>query len=115
MNCRECVEHLYEFLDRELTPDVEREIREHLEDCPPCGEQFDFEELFLRFRRRALGSTPRSQESQKQLLEIELLAAGGAVLQMFPDLALDVWRQLAIQEFIEVLDALTAIHAGLPL
>src|SRR5207247_5341117 len=30
MNCRECVEHLYEFLDRELTPEVEREIREHL-------------------------------------------------------------------------------------
>jgi len=47
MNCRECVEHLYEFLDRELTPELEREIRDHLEDCPPCGEQYDFEELFL--------------------------------------------------------------------
>ena len=37
MNCRECVEHLYEFLDRELTPEVEREIREHLEDSPPAA------------------------------------------------------------------------------
>lgn len=51
MNCRECVDHLYEFLDRELTPELEREIREHLEDCPPCSEQYDFEELFKKFLR----------------------------------------------------------------
>jgi len=49
MNCRECVEHLYEYLDRELTPELEREIRAHLEACPPCGEQHDFEGLFLKF------------------------------------------------------------------
>src|SRR2546425_6244195 len=69
----------------------------------------------LALRRRALSAPPGSQEFQKQLLEIELLAARRAVLQMLPDLALDLGRQLAIQEFIEVLDALTAIHAGLPL
>ena len=28
MNCRECTEHLYEYLDRELTSDVEQEIRQ---------------------------------------------------------------------------------------
>jgi len=49
MNCRECLEHLYEYLDRELTPEVEREIRSHLAECPPCGEQHDFEALFLKF------------------------------------------------------------------
>ncbi|MGH2670583.1 MAG: anti-sigma factor family protein, partial [bacterium] len=42
MNCRECVEHLYEFLDREVTPQLERDMRQHLKECPPCGEQFDF-------------------------------------------------------------------------
>src|SRR6184192_2147231 len=49
MNCRECKEHLYEYLDRELTPAVEQEIRQHIADCPPCGEEFDFEKLFLGF------------------------------------------------------------------
>jgi len=49
MKCRECVEHLYEYLDRELTPELEQEIRAHLVKCPPCGEQHDFEELFLKF------------------------------------------------------------------
>src|SRR2546422_5963047 len=57
----ECTEHLYEFLDKELTPEVEREIRVHLKDCPPCGEHFDFERLFLDFlqaRCRARGAPP---------------------------------------------------------
>ena len=61
MNCRECTEHLYEYLDRELTSDVEQEIRQHLADCPPCGEHFDFEKLFLDFLRarcRAHGAPP---------------------------------------------------------
>src|SRR5258706_16339618 len=61
MNCRECKEHLYEYLDRELTPAVEQEIRQHIADCPPCGEEFDFEKLclgFLRARCRAQGAPP---------------------------------------------------------
>jgi mycothiol system anti-sigma-R factor len=61
MNCRECKEHLYEYLDRELTPAVERDIRHHLEECPPCGEHFDFEKLFLDFlkaRCHAQGASP---------------------------------------------------------
>ena len=49
MNCRETVEHLYEYLDRELTADVEREVREHLAACEPCLEQLGFEEAFLKF------------------------------------------------------------------
>lgn len=51
MKCRECVDHLYEYLDRELTPELEREIRAHLDGCPPCGEHYDFENLFLKFVR----------------------------------------------------------------
>jgi mycothiol system anti-sigma-R factor len=61
MNCRECTEHLYEYLDRELTPEVEREIREHLAGCHPCDDQFDFEKLFLDFLRarcRSQGAPP---------------------------------------------------------
>ena len=49
MNCREAVEHLYEYLDKELTPEVERAVRQHLHDCQPCLDQFDFEDAFLRF------------------------------------------------------------------
>jgi len=61
VNCKEALEHLYEFLDKELTPDVERDVRNHLGACRPCGEHFDFEEAFLRFlqaRSRARSAPP---------------------------------------------------------
>jgi anti-sigma factor (TIGR02949 family) len=38
-------------LDREATSELERDIRQHLEECPPCGEQFDFEAVYLKFLR----------------------------------------------------------------
>jgi mycothiol system anti-sigma-R factor len=49
MNCREALDHVYEYLDRELTPEVELEVREHLQACQPCGQHFDFEDAFLKF------------------------------------------------------------------
>ena len=73
MKCRECVDHLYEYLDRELTPELEREIRAHLDGCPPCGEHYDFESLFLKFVRvrcRAQGAPPALRRRiLEQLLE----------------------------------------------
>jgi mycothiol system anti-sigma-R factor len=41
--CDDAVYELYTFLDGELTDDRRSEIRHHLDDCPPCFEQFDFE------------------------------------------------------------------------
>jgi mycothiol system anti-sigma-R factor len=41
--CDDAVYELYTFLDGELTDDRRSEIRRHLDDCPPCFEQFDFE------------------------------------------------------------------------
>ena len=82
MNCRECSEHLYEYLDRELTPQVEREIRAHIADCPPCGEHFDFERVFLTFlraRSRAQGDAVQAVEVHERFaLEARpLLGVGG--------------------------------------
>jgi mycothiol system anti-sigma-R factor len=62
MNCRECLDYLYEYLDQELTAEVRARVREHLEDCEPCGEQADFERSFLKFieaRCRSRGAPPQ--------------------------------------------------------
>jgi anti-sigma factor (TIGR02949 family) len=59
VNCDEALKHLYEFLDKELTPEAEREVRRHLEACRPCVDHFDFEGAFLQFlhaRCRARGA-----------------------------------------------------------
>ncbi len=69
MNCREAVEHLYEYLDQELTPEAERKVREHLAACPPCGQHFNFEQQFLKFveaRCRARGAPP---ELKRRILD----------------------------------------------
>ena len=68
MNCREALEHLYEFLDQELTPEVEREVREHLEACSPCEECFDFQDAFLKFLQARTRSRCAPPELRRRIL-----------------------------------------------
>ena len=42
-DCFEAVHLLYHYLDGELTTERRVLIRQHLDDCPPCGQAFDFE------------------------------------------------------------------------
>lgn len=49
MDCDQAVQHLYELLDRELTPELESRVREHLENCQRCFPLYDFERAFKRF------------------------------------------------------------------
>ena len=42
-DCVEAVHLLYHYLDGELTTERRLLISQHLDDCPPCGEAFDFE------------------------------------------------------------------------
>ncbi len=42
-DCNEVVSKLYEFLDGELTEERKLVIREHLDECSPCLEAFEFE------------------------------------------------------------------------
>jgi mycothiol system anti-sigma-R factor len=43
IDCQEAVHTLYHFLDGELTDGKRQEIQQHLDDCSPCLEVFDFE------------------------------------------------------------------------
>ena len=40
IDCREAVERLYEYLDRELTPEVRAEVEQHLTACAGCFRHF---------------------------------------------------------------------------
>jgi anti-sigma factor (TIGR02949 family) len=51
-DCRETLDKLYEYLDRELSQDEQLEVQRHLDDCPPCRDRFHFEENVLRVVRR---------------------------------------------------------------
>jgi anti-sigma factor (TIGR02949 family) len=61
LECREALEHLYEYFDRELTPEVRAEVEHHLRACAGCSQHFEFEHAFLRFleaRARGRGASP---------------------------------------------------------
>ena len=45
MDCTDCVERLYAFLDRELDPAEIAEVRTHLGHCAPCEGEFVIEEV----------------------------------------------------------------------
>ena len=42
-DCNDAVHRLYHFLDGELTDDKRASIQQHLDECMPCLEAFDFE------------------------------------------------------------------------
>ena len=43
VDCNECLEKLYPFLDRELSIEERRQVETHLSLCPPCRDHFRFE------------------------------------------------------------------------
>ena len=57
--CREALETLYNFLDGELTEQRRQEIQQHLDECSPCLEAFDFEaELKIVIARQCRDQVP---------------------------------------------------------
>jgi anti-sigma factor (TIGR02949 family) len=60
LDCDEALERVYEFLDGELTEDVEGAIRRHLAACGRCLPRFEHERVFLEFigQRAKLAQAP---------------------------------------------------------
>jgi mycothiol system anti-sigma-R factor len=48
MDCDDCLEKLYAFLDKELGPTERTEVTRHLADCGHCDESFVLEARFLK-------------------------------------------------------------------
>ena len=60
-NCDDALHELYEFIDGELTVERRTAIQQHLDDCPPCYEAFDFEaELRIVIARKCTETVPES-------------------------------------------------------
>jgi anti-sigma factor (TIGR02949 family) len=48
LSCEEAFRRLDDYLDRELSPQELRLVREHLHDCVRCASDFRFEEALVR-------------------------------------------------------------------
>ena len=67
-NCRECLERLYPFLDRELNQDEQVEVRDHLNRCGRCRTRFRFEGNMLQAVAEVARSTNGPDEARKRIL-----------------------------------------------
>lgn len=47
-NCDNALAELYEYLDAEIDADARLRIEQHLKDCSPCLEAFDFMDQLRR-------------------------------------------------------------------
>lgn len=53
--CEEVIEHIFDYLDRELDQNMQDRIERHLETCRDCFSRAEFEERLQR-KIRAAGS-----------------------------------------------------------
>jgi mycothiol system anti-sigma-R factor len=59
--CQEALDTLYHFLDGELNEERRHQIQDHLDECSPCLEAFDFEaELKMVIARRCKEAVPEA-------------------------------------------------------
>ena len=84
MRCEEALERLWDFLDGELEPANEDEVRRHIEVCSRCYPRYNFERAYFELmgRVRERDSVPRKLRRQlfERILEEDTSAAnrGGA-------------------------------------
>lgn len=66
--CSSTIKHLYEFLDRELSPEQLRTIQAHLNACPECTDVKDFE-LMVREKMRSSCAQQAPEQLKARLLQ----------------------------------------------
>ena len=75
--CIEALHEIYLYMDGQLTEERRTVIRQHLDDCPPCGGAFDFEsELRMVISRRCRDTVP---DELRQRIANALAEFGGTV------------------------------------
>jgi anti-sigma factor (TIGR02949 family) len=69
MDCTEALDHLYELLDKELSPGLETAVREHFDNCKNCFPLYQFETAFSRFLKARDQSARAPEELRKNVLD----------------------------------------------
>lgn len=70
LDCDAVMRQLWDYLDGELTPELEAAVRAHLTICKRCFPQHNFEETFLK----ALAAS-RREHSRPDAVKARVLAA----------------------------------------
>ena len=76
MDCDDCRERLYPYLDRELSPAEFEQVKVHLDDCGGCESAFVVERVFLD-RLRLSATSDVCPEAVRERLIVRLRRDAG--------------------------------------
>lgn len=67
VNCNEALAEIFLLLDRECSPERDAELRRHIEDCPPCLEEYGIDEQLKQLLARKCGGDHAPDELKQKL------------------------------------------------
>lgn len=67
VNCQEALAEIFLLLDRECGPERDAELRRHIEECPPCLEEYGIDEHLKNLLARKCGGERASEELKRRL------------------------------------------------
>ena len=79
-DCSEILDHLYEFLDREMPDSDCVKFEHHFEECSPCLEKYGLEQAVKKLVKRCCGHDDVPGDLRDKVMgRIELIRSGQAV------------------------------------
>ncbi|QRP47297.1 mycothiol system anti-sigma-R factor [Amycolatopsis sp. FDAARGOS 1241] len=81
VRCEEALSEIYLLLDRECSPMRDAELRRHIEDCPPCLEEYGIDEAIKQLLARKCGGdhAPADLRSRLRASIRQTVASSGGV------------------------------------
>lgn len=70
LTCTQVLERIYEYLDGELTSEIELKIRDHLACCQRCFPHFRHEQVFLKFLERRATIAKASPALRRRIMQM---------------------------------------------
>ncbi|KAA9162355.1 mycothiol system anti-sigma-R factor [Amycolatopsis acidicola] len=67
VHCEEALAEIYLLLDRECSPERDAELRRHIDDCPPCLEEYGIDEQLKQLLARKCGGEHAPAELKHKL------------------------------------------------
>jgi len=67
VRCEEALADIYLLLDRECSPERDAALRAHIEDCPPCLEEYGIDEHIKQLLARKCGGEHAPAELKSRL------------------------------------------------
>jgi len=67
VRCEEALADIYLLLDRECSPERDAALRQHIDDCPPCLEEYGIDEHIKQLLHRKCGGDLAPDELKTRL------------------------------------------------